>query len=323
LFPSHAYAEAGQLANEFRTFASSGAIDLANLRHVVLRAFESTVPPQQLREKLAEFSKVNSGRIDYLARRADSGPLLGVMHIRFDNGRGGFDLHMHFIWCAPPTDLPEIEAYLKARYSSVWIDPEPVRSAGRLAFYLARNVFPHEALAGWSDEAMCAAWDDTIGVKLIRRAGLFLKPAGNGDASPPILDHAGERDHNTVRPPSPESRTVPLSMDMAFSINQIACVVAILRHQAQHADGSFWDRQHAPFLDGELLFYVTDLEEQLGSPLFDRGHEWRPTRMGRFILSKFDGYAAWLARSSPLPSKSQAAPTLGQRTGSDRPHSQT
>jgi hypothetical protein len=323
LFPSVAYAEAGRLSTEFATFVSAAAINPVNLWHVVIRAFDEPICPKDLREKLKEFSELNSGRIDYLARRSDGGPLLAVMHIRHDGKRGGFDPHMHFIWEAPPASVPLIETYLRERYSHVWIDGKPVRDAGKLAFYLARKVFPHSELLGWTNAALLAAWDQTKGVKLVRPSGAFLKPPTGTGSATSAGQASAESNLETVRAPSPESDIFLRSADATLSITQIACVVAILRHQAQQGDGSFFDRSHAPFLDGELIYYVTDFEEQLGAKLFDRDNAWRPTRMGRTVLAKFDGYSSWLMRASPLPMKSVASTASGMTTAARRPSTET
>ncbi len=196
----------------------------------------------------------------------------------------GFDLHMHILWNLPEATVPDIDRYLSKRYSSVWIDRQAVRQPSRLAHYVARNVFPHEEVLDWPEAALTAAWDDTYGAKLIRRAGLFLKPV-EGASGLAEGDHDDGECRNTVRQPSPESQSILTRVLVTQNGSRWPTLgeTALVLHFLNKAG----DRDHPvdvlPGVCGipfeAFVEAVQAMEDVFEEELFDR-KDWSPTRAG-------------------------------------------
>lgn len=305
MFPSVAYSTAGRRAKQFEEWLSDAKIAPQKLRHFVLRTSGEIVPPDQLRDQLDAFSRANAQCFDYLSKKLSGGPLLTVMHVRWDAVNAGFDLHAHVIWYAPSNEIDQVVTYLSKRFAQFWLDPDAVRLARALVYYLVRNIFPHSDLASWPDEAIVSAWERTKRYKFHRPAGAYLKSSSSSEVDdeedePAVTDEASS--YSTVRTITPESSINPnafMKKVDSVTIFQLIVVASLMRFKRRVEDGEARRFDPAPFSKAEVLFHVAAVEKEFDAVLFDRT-TWRLTSAGRTLEKRFSPLLDLSARANRI-----------------------
>lgn len=105
-----------------------------------------------------EFSRLINIHFSELRRRNEFELILLVIHPRFDQLTGRFDLHAHIVCRIPPAHREAARRRLMTAFSRAHVPDDAVRSAGACATYMAWGICPPEEIIGLPDEALSDLW---------------------------------------------------------------------------------------------------------------------------------------------------------------------
>lgn len=115
-----------------------------------------------------EFSELRkSGRFEML---------LLVIHPRYDEASGLFDLHAHFVARVPNEYRDAVKHRLRCKFSKTDFPDSPIRKAAAVASYMCWGIFRNDVMIDWPDHALKAAWQLTESrFRFVRAAGAFAR----------------------------------------------------------------------------------------------------------------------------------------------------
>lgn len=115
-----------------------------------------------------EFSELrNSGRFEQL---------LLVIHPRYDQVSGLFDLHAHFVARIPVEHRDAVAHRLRRKFSKTDFPHNRIRKAAAVATYMLWGIFRNKIMIDWPDSALIAAWKLTESrFHFVRTGGSFAQ----------------------------------------------------------------------------------------------------------------------------------------------------
>ncbi|MCO5152837.1 MULTISPECIES: hypothetical protein [unclassified Shinella] len=102
--------------------------------------------------------------------------LLLVIHPRFDDNSGLFDLHAHFVARVPREHRDDIKHRLRCKFSKYDFPDHAIRNAAAVATYMMWGIFRNKVMISWPDHALRAAWELVeCRFQFVRTGGSFAK----------------------------------------------------------------------------------------------------------------------------------------------------
>jgi hypothetical protein len=102
--------------------------------------------------------------------------LLLVIHPRFDDNSGLFDLHAHFVAKVPREYRDDIKHRLRCKFSKYDFPDHAIRNAAAVATYMMWGIFRNKVMISWPDHALRAAWELVeCRFQFVRTGGSFAK----------------------------------------------------------------------------------------------------------------------------------------------------
>jgi hypothetical protein len=168
VFASTAAGRAAEYSGTFDLFSDTA--DLANLQHCILRPKGKKIAIEDLAAGIKKLNQDYDKYVGKLVTEALIAPILCVLHVRFDEKLGLFDLHLHCVWRVAPKDLDAVLVGIQTKFFHTW--DKKIKNCRALVNYITTWVVDHRALQRWPDTALLALWRLNR-PKLIRPAGDF------------------------------------------------------------------------------------------------------------------------------------------------------
>lgn len=147
--------------------------------------------PDRLDKALKGFNDRINIEFSELRKSGKFEVLLLVIHPRYDDVSGLFDLHAHFIARVPKEHREAVANRLRLKFSKHDFSNSPIRKAGAVATYMLWGVFRNKAMIQWPDHALQAAWKLTEGrFKFVRAGGAFAQWRASKS---PLREKTGQR----------------------------------------------------------------------------------------------------------------------------------
>lgn len=206
IFPSVAYSRGGAYAKSFK--AAMKGVQTENFRLVTLRFGSAKPAPGELEDHIRRVSEAANNVIRYLVRLGIAQPQLSVIHLRLDEVSGRLDPHLQGAWEIRPDQMSRVTELLRRQFSGVWIDEEPIRDLGAVAFYLCAGIVDHARVPDWTLAAIKEIWSLPGRLHFVRPAGHFATwikthRAASSTKKPPERPADAPRIDGTA-PPAPE-----------------------------------------------------------------------------------------------------------------------
>jgi len=209
IFPSVAYSRGGAYAKSFK--AAMKGVQTDNFRLVTLRFGSAKPAPGELEDHIRRVSEAANNVIRYLVRLGIAQPQLSVIHLRLDEVSGRLDPHLQGAWEIRPDQMSRVTELLRRQFSGVWIDEEPIRDLGSVAFYLCAGIIDHGKVPDWPLTAIGEIWSLPGRLHFVRPAGAFAAwikahRVTSSTKKPPKSPVDAPRIAETA-PPAPQSLT--------------------------------------------------------------------------------------------------------------------
>lgn len=141
---------------------------------------DSKPDPSELNAALKSFNESINIEFSELRKSGSFEMLLLVIHPRFDEVSGLFDLHAHFVARVPPEDRDKVKHELRKKFSKTHFPDDPILKAAAVATYMLWGVFKNKVMLNWPDIALRAAWRLTESrFRFVRSGGSFAKWRGS------------------------------------------------------------------------------------------------------------------------------------------------
>lgn len=129
--------------------------------------------PEDLDAALKSFNEKINIEFSELRKSGKFGMLLLVIHPRYDDFSGLFDLHAHFVARVPPEHREAVKLRLRIKFSKTDFPDHAIRNAAAVATYMLWGVFRNRIMVQWPDNALRAAW------KLTQSRFHFVRTGGS------------------------------------------------------------------------------------------------------------------------------------------------
>lgn len=164
------HARASEVALNWDAFQAT--IDLSSLRHVRLRPKGHKAQPGQLASELARFSRDLDRHVGRLVTSGLVQTLLTSIHLRYDTGRGVWDIHAHCMWLVDDENCARVWSRLEEHFFDPWHEKEHIRQPGALANYILYRSVDHHSIDAWPSYIVTELWN-LQRAQLHRCSGLF------------------------------------------------------------------------------------------------------------------------------------------------------
>lgn len=132
--------------------------------------------PDDLDARLKSFNKKINIEFSELRKSGRFEVLLLVIHPRYDEFSGLFDLHAHFIARVPSEHRDTVQHRLRVKFSKTDFPDKPIRNAAAVATYMLWGIFRNKIMIHWPDKALKAAWKLTESrFHFVRAGGSFAE----------------------------------------------------------------------------------------------------------------------------------------------------
>jgi hypothetical protein len=132
--------------------------------------------PDDLDAALRSFNKKINVEFSELRKSGRFEVLLLVIHPRYDEFSGLFDLHAHFIARVPPEHRDAAQHRLRIKFSKTDFPDKPIRNAAAVATYMLWGIFRNKIMIHWPDKALKAVWKLTeCRFRFVRAGGSFAQ----------------------------------------------------------------------------------------------------------------------------------------------------
>ena len=132
--------------------------------------------PDDLDAGLGSFNKKINIEFSELRKSGKFEVLLLVIHPRYDEFSGLFDLHAHFIARVPLEHRDAVQHRLRINFSKTDFPDKPIRNAAAVATYMLWGIFRNKIMIHWPDKALKAAWKLTESrFHFVRAGGSFAQ----------------------------------------------------------------------------------------------------------------------------------------------------
>lgn len=145
--------------------------------------------PEDLDAALKSFNEKLNIEFSELRKSGKFEMLLLVIHPRYDDFSGLFDLHAHFVARVPPEHREAVKLRLRIKFSKTDFPDRAIRNAAAVATYMLWGVFRNDIMVQWPDNALRAAWKLTQSrFHFVRTGGSFRQWRAS---TVPVKDKAG------------------------------------------------------------------------------------------------------------------------------------
>ena len=145
--------------------------------------------PEDLDAALKSFNEKINIEFSELRKSGKFEMLLLVIHPRYDDFSGLFDLHAHFVARVPPEHREAVKLRLRIKFSKTDFPDRAIRNAAAVATYMLWGVFRNDIMVQWPDNALQAAWKLTQSrFHFVRTGGSFRQWRAS---TVPVKDKAG------------------------------------------------------------------------------------------------------------------------------------
>lgn len=132
--------------------------------------------PDDLDAALKSFNKKINIEFSELRKSGRFEVLLLVIHPRYDDYSGLFDLHAHFIARVPSQHRDAVKHRLRVKFSKTDFPDKPIRNAAAVVTYMLWGIFRNKVMIHWPDKALKAAWKLTESrFHFVRAGGSFAE----------------------------------------------------------------------------------------------------------------------------------------------------
>ncbi|MDW5318241.1 hypothetical protein [Rhizobium sp. PL01] len=132
--------------------------------------------PDHLNAALKSFNRKINVEFSELRKSGAFELLLLVIHPRYDEVSGLFDLHAHFIAKVPLEHREAVKHRLRVKFSKFHLPDNPIRNAPAAVTYMLWGIFRNKIMIRWPDHALKAAWKLTESrFRFVRTGGRFAK----------------------------------------------------------------------------------------------------------------------------------------------------
>ena len=129
--------------------------------------------PADLNAALKNFNDRINVQFSELRKSGNFEILIMVIHPRYDEVSGLFDLHAHFIAKIPKEHRDAVKHRLNLKFSKTDFPDNPIRNAAAVATYMLWGIFRNAAMIHWPDNALKAAW------RLVESRFRFVRTGGS------------------------------------------------------------------------------------------------------------------------------------------------
>ncbi len=132
--------------------------------------------PESLNAALKSFNDKINLEFSELRKAGNFEMLLLVIHPRYDEFSGLFDLHAHFVARIRPEHREAVKLRLRIKFSKTDFPDGSIRKAAAVATYMLWGIFRNKVMVHWPDHALKAAWGLTESrFRFVRVGGGFAK----------------------------------------------------------------------------------------------------------------------------------------------------
>ncbi|MGV1899320.1 hypothetical protein ACQZ6V_03415 [Agrobacterium sp. 22-3674b3] len=147
--------------------------------------------PEDLNAALKSFNEKINIEFSELRKSGKFEMFLLVIHPRYDDFSGRFDLHAHFVARVPPEHREAVKLRLRIKFSKTDFPDHAIRNAAAVATYMLWGVFRNDIMVQWPDNALRAAWKLTQSrFHFVRTGGSFRQWRAS---TVPVQDGAGSK----------------------------------------------------------------------------------------------------------------------------------
>lgn len=129
--------------------------------------------PEDLDAALKSFNEKINIEFSELRKSGKFEMLLLVVHPRYDDFSGLFDLHAHFVARVPPEHREAVKLRLRIKFSKTDFPDHAIGNAAAVATYMLWGIFRNDIMVQWPDNALRAAW------KLTQSRFHFVRTGGS------------------------------------------------------------------------------------------------------------------------------------------------
>lgn len=132
--------------------------------------------PADLNAALKNFNDRINVQFSELRKSGNFEMLILVIHPRYDEFSGLFDLHAHFIAKVPKEQRDAVKHRLNLKFSKTDFPDHPIRNAAAVATYMLWGIFRNATMIHWPDHALKAAWQLVESrFRFVRTGGSFAR----------------------------------------------------------------------------------------------------------------------------------------------------
>jgi hypothetical protein len=168
--------------------------------------------PESLNAALKSFNDKINLEFSELRKGGKFEMLLFVIHPRYDEFSGLFDLHAHFVARIRPEHREAVKLRLRIKFSKTDFPEGPIRKAAAVATYMLWGIFRNKVMVHWPDHALKAAWRLTESrFRFVRVGGGFAKWRAS---LVPLTDKVGstidddQKRHNRAETADPRQQVI-------------------------------------------------------------------------------------------------------------------